>query len=711
MAGLILTSVIFHKFAYLLVTLVMLRPVIYELKSTWTPRELLHERNTGIADDFLPSRTWQASHTWRPASRKKYFGAKLIYYPNSESSFQLMNIEMSGDVAKNPGPGADRKDCAGCSKALRRNQNGVKCLDCAKTFHIKCSGLNRRELSSYRIHGSWYCSCCSLPQFSDSFFNDSTHSESNLEFSLNEQDSQEKDRDFASFSDARLKYSSDFLIAHLNINSYQNKFDEMKEIIQKLRIQVMIISETKIDGSYPDAQFAIPGYTPPYRSDRKKGGGGILAYLSSNVICKRLKVPRCYKTIESVVLEIKLKDRQVIVAGLYRFPKPLASTYQQQLVEEMNHFCNWVSLQGHAFVLLGDLNLDRLRPDKPEGKLLIDIEETHGLECLITQPKRIQSRAGRTTKTLIDVILTNEAHLFIKSGIYDPGLSDHPIVYGFMQHKAAKAKPRIIKFRTTKNFEEEKFQEHLNSAPWHVGEVFDCVEDQVCFTSTLLTDIVNEHMPFKQMRVRDQDVPHMTLEWKEAIRARRRVARLYRKTNATDDWVKLKKLRNEATRLRRKAIKSYWKAKAENLKIKPQDFYKTFTPFLSSKSKCNQVSDIKLNINGQVSSNKEEISDAFGEYFATIADGIGHVNKKMCSLDDFDNHSSVMAIRAANHNNSQHFSFRSIRPCEVTDTLKQLKPGKAMGWDLLPPKALKAGACELTKPLTGLFNACIEQGY
>ena len=59
-------------------------------------------------------------------------------------------------------------------------------------------------------------------------------------------------------SDARLKYSSNFLIAHLNINSYQNKFDEMKEIIQKLRIQVMIISETKIDGSYPDAQFAIP---------------------------------------------------------------------------------------------------------------------------------------------------------------------------------------------------------------------------------------------------------------------------------------------------------------------------------------------------------------------------------------------------------------------------------------------------------------------
>ena len=99
-----------------------------------------------------------------------------------------------------------------------------------------------------------------------------------------------------------------------------------------------------------------------------------------------------------------------------------------------------------------------------------------------------------------------------------------------MQDKAAKVKPRIIKFRSVKNFDEEKFQEHLNSAPWHVGEVFESVEDRVGFISTLLTEIVNDHMPLKQMRVRDQDVPYMNSEWKEAIRARRRAARRYRRT-------------------------------------------------------------------------------------------------------------------------------------------------------------------------------------
>ena len=494
-----------------------------------------------------------------------------------------------------------------------------------------------------------------------------------------------QDRDFASFMDVRVKYSSNFLIAHLNINSYQNKFEEMREIIQKLRIQVIFIGETKIDSSYPDAQFAISGYQL-YRSDRMKGGGGLLAYASSKVICKRLKVPGSYRTIESLVLDVELKGRRVIVAGLYRPPKPLVSKYQLQLGEEINHFCNWASMQGHALVLLGDLNLDRLRSDKPEGKLLIDTEETHGLECVITEPTRIQTRVGKTTKTLIDVILTNEAHLFVQSGIYEPGLSDHPLVYGFMQDTAAKVKPRIIKFRSVKNFDKEKFQEHLNSAPWHVGEVFDSVEDRVGFVSTLLTEIVNDHMPFKQMRVRDQDVPYMNSEWKEAIRARRRAARRYRRTNAPEDLINLKKFRNEATRLRRKAIKSYWKMKAEDLKNKPQDFYKTFMPFLSSKSNCRQVSDIKLNINGQASSNKVDISEAFGEYFATIADGIGQLDINKCSLGDFDKHSSLMAIRAANHDNSQLFSFQSVKPCEVEDRLKKLKLGKAMGWDLIPPE-------------------------
>ncbi|CAB4020838.1 Hypothetical predicted protein, partial [Paramuricea clavata] len=138
-----------------------------------------------------------------------------------------------------------------------------------------------------------------------------------------------------------------------------------------------------------------------------------------------------------------------------------------------------------AVVMLDDLNHDRLRPDRAEGKLLIDVEETHGFVCLITQPTRIQTRGTKTTKTLIDVILTNQPHLFIHSGVYDPGLSDHPLVYGFMQEKVPKCKARVIKFRSAKNLNEDDFKNHLRCAPWHVGEVFDDVEDQMRYIRDL----------------------------------------------------------------------------------------------------------------------------------------------------------------------------------------------------------------------------------
>ena len=58
-------------------------------------------------------------------------------------------------------------------------------------------------------------------------------------------------------------------MGHLNINSIQNKFEELTATIKTIGAHVMFISETKIDSSYPNAQFSIPGYSL-YRNDRKK---------------------------------------------------------------------------------------------------------------------------------------------------------------------------------------------------------------------------------------------------------------------------------------------------------------------------------------------------------------------------------------------------------------------------------------------------------
>lgn len=63
-----------------------------------------------------------------------------------------------------------------------------------------------------------------------------------------------------SIVDERKLSSSDALVAHININSIQNKFDELTSLNETLKSHVLIISDTKIDGSFQRGQFALSGY-------------------------------------------------------------------------------------------------------------------------------------------------------------------------------------------------------------------------------------------------------------------------------------------------------------------------------------------------------------------------------------------------------------------------------------------------------------------
>ena len=60
--------------------------------------------------------------------------------------------------------------------------------------------------------------------------------------------------------------------AHLNINSIWNKVDSLADII-KDNIDILMISETKVDDSFLDGQFFLDGFGTPFRLDRNKKVG------------------------------------------------------------------------------------------------------------------------------------------------------------------------------------------------------------------------------------------------------------------------------------------------------------------------------------------------------------------------------------------------------------------------------------------------------
>ena len=64
----------------------------------------------------------------------------------------------------------------------------------------------------------------------------------------------------------RLKNFNKLILAHLNINSLRNKFEFLISLI-KDNTDFLMISETKLDQSFPTNQFMINGFSAPFRLD------------------------------------------------------------------------------------------------------------------------------------------------------------------------------------------------------------------------------------------------------------------------------------------------------------------------------------------------------------------------------------------------------------------------------------------------------------
>ena len=71
-------------------------------------------------------------------------------------------------------------------------------------------------------------------------------------------------------------------------------------------IDILLISETKIDSSFPTVQFHIDGYTI-HRHDRNENGGGLLLYVREDVPSTLLKTD---SEIEAFYVELNVRKKK-----------------------------------------------------------------------------------------------------------------------------------------------------------------------------------------------------------------------------------------------------------------------------------------------------------------------------------------------------------------------------------------------------------------
>ena len=64
------------------------------------------------------------------------------------------------------------------------------------------------------------------------------------------------------------------------------------------KIDILVITETKADSTFPLNQFSVQGYSKPYRFDRNRKGGGVSS--------RELKIHSTPQDIESIFIQINL---------------------------------------------------------------------------------------------------------------------------------------------------------------------------------------------------------------------------------------------------------------------------------------------------------------------------------------------------------------------------------------------------------------------
>ena len=395
----------------------------------------------------------------------------------------------------------------------------------------------------------------------------------------------------------RVKNPKKVTLGHLNINSIPNKFEGIMGLVTN-QLDVFLISETKIDNSFPDAQFSFNGYSEPHRKDRNLGAGGLLMYVNENIPSRKLNEHTLPDDVEIMCVEINLKKQKWILMGLYRPP----NMNEMYFLNHLSRVIDYYSKKYDRIVIMGDFN------SEPSDESIETFCGSYNLYNLVKE-----KTCFKGPPKCYDLILTNCKHNFQNTSAVTTGFSDfHKMTVTVLKTEFVKSDPIKIHYRNYKNYNHSEFSNELRSRLSN--------DDTLCKNysnfQTILCQVLEKHAPLKKKYLRANNSPFMTKQLRKLIMNRSRCKNAYFKNKTVENWEKYRKLRNECVNLTKKVKRNYF----ENLNINSvndnKTFWKTVKPFFTDKNKKN--GKIILVENNEIIIDNKKNAEIMNEYFVNI---------------------------------------------------------------------------------------------
>ena len=493
----------------------------------------------------------------------------------------------------------------------------------------------------------------------------------------------------------KLKNVNRLVIGHLNINSLPHKFDQLKSIIGK-NIDILVITETKIDSSFPNSQFGIEGFSMPYRFDRNRLSGGIIVYVRDDIPSKQLTRHKFPEDIEGIFIEVNLRKTKWLIFGAYRPPSQSA----QYFFKHVGFALDTYRQSYDKFLFAGDFNIEDNDP------VLLEFLTNYDSKNLV---KEKTCSKNPENPRCIGLFITNSVMSFQNTTTLASGLADfHKMIVTVCKTSFQKPKPKETVYRNYKKFDRDIFKDELKPK-------LESITNYESFEDVFLT-ILNKHVALKKKFLRSNQAPYMTKALRKAIMRRSELESKYFKNKTNENKARFKKQKSFCSKLYKKERKKFYSNLELNEITDNKLFWKTIKPLLSEK--CIQSSKMFLVSNNKVISENLELAKTFNNYFGNAVNNLGikecefdlnvdsncnYMNGVDIAIHKFKVHPSIKMINEKVRFESR-FSFKEVSNLDIEREISHLNTKKVGTFGNIPTKVLKESFNVYNSTLKDIWN-------
>lgn len=491
------------------------------------------------------------------------------------------------------------------------------------------------------------------------------------------------------------------ILYYQNCGGLKTKMSDIRVNILSQQYDIIIFTETWLQPNIYDSELFDSRYSVVRRDrdllkTKKKEGGGVLIAINKNLNFSR-KSEWENKDLEEIYVMIPFKNKNLIINTIYIPPAAPLETYEKYFTNLQSIF---LSNPDSVFCAAGDYNL----PD-------ISWSFINNSPCGISDISSSSASLLSNNMSLMNIqqynYLTNDNNrsldLIFSSICCDLSAPCHVLSSPDRHHPPLEfrlnlKKVRNIPINDTKkyNFPKANFVaicKALSEVDWQTELVTLLPSQAVDRFYDILYNIVDKHVPLKKKRSHRYPV-WFSRPLISSLKRKHKVWSKWKTYNCLSHYNEFSFLRARCKRLLAGCFRDYLNNVQKSLKDNPKAFFQYTSNLKSNDSGYPNT----MSYGDDSSKDPLVICNMFSSFFSSVLEPLSTIMD-----DDLQNIDPLAS--------SPVITNISLTEFEVRQSLKQLYVNKGPGPDRVSPLFVKRTCDYISKPLTILYNKCLNSGF